>query len=302
MKTLPLLLVICLFTFCGCGPSAEEKSKLESIRQRDELSKELDNGYISSAAAVENKKDSTHKFIRTAELKFKVSNVIKSTLSIEKTVIQSNGFVTLSNLSSDIKNKTLVPLSADSSLETTYYSIENSMILRVPSAKLDSVLTKIAQEIEFLDYRIIKADDIALSLYANKLTQQRANKHAERIRSAIDNKAKKLIKTTAAEDNLLNRQEQADNAGLSNLSLSEQMKYSTISLLIYQGKSMKREVIANEKNIKAYEPNLFQKVKESLLDGWEILEAILMFIFKLWGILLATVIVFIIYKHLLKKK
>jgi hypothetical protein len=98
------------------------------------------------------------------------------------------------------------------------------MILRVPSAKLDSILTKIAQEIEFLDYRIIKADDIALSLYANKLTQQRVNKHAERIRSAIENKAKKLIETTAAEDNLLNRQEQADNADLSNLSLSEQMK------------------------------------------------------------------------------
>jgi hypothetical protein len=64
---------------------------------------------------------------------------------------------------------------------------------------------------------------------------------------------------------------------------------------------MKREVIANEKNIKAYEPNLFQKVKESLVDGWGILEAILMFIFKLWGLILAGVIVFIIYKKLINK-
>ena len=301
MKTLQLLLVICLFTFLSCGPSAEEKSKLESIRLRDENSKELDNGYISSSAAVENKKDSTHKFIRTAELKFKVNSVIKSTLSIEKTVIQSNGFVTLSNLTSDIKNKTLIPLSADSSLETTYYTTENSMILRVPSSKLDSILSEIAKEIAFLDYRIIKADDIALSLYANKLTQQRINKHTERMRSALDTKAKKLNETTTAEDNLLNRQEQSDNAGLRNLSLSEQINYSTINIIIYQSQGIRREVIANDKNIKAYEPNLFQKMKESLVDGCEILEAILMFIFKLWGLLLSAVIGFFIYKKFLKK-
>ncbi len=302
MKTLPLLLVVSLFTFLSCGPSSEEKSKLESTRLRDEISKEPDNGYISSAAAIENKKDSTHKFIRTAELKFKVKSVIKSTLNIEKTVIQSNGFVSLSNLTSDIKNKTLLPLSADSSLETTYYTTENSMILKVPSANLDSILTQIAQEIEFLDYRIIKADDIALTIYANNLTQKRVNNYADKIRSAIDNKARKLNETTTAEENLLSKQVQADNAGLRNLSLTEQMNYSTISLLIYQGEGIRREVVANEKNIKAYEPNLFQKIKESLIDGWEILEAILMFIFKIWGLLLAALIGYIGYKKLLRKK
>lgn len=302
MKTLPLFYVITFLTFLSCGPSAEEKSKLESTRQRDESLKEPENGYISSAAAIENKKDSTHKFIRTAELKLKVNNVIKSTLNIEKTVIQSNGFVTLSNLASNVKNKTLVPLSPDSSLETTYYTVENSMILRVPSSKLDSILTEIAKEIEFLDYRIIKADDIALSLYANTLAQQRAAKYTKRIKSAIDSKAKKLNETTTAVQHLLEKQEQSDQASLRNLILLEQMSYSTISLLIYQDNGLKREVIANEKNIKAYESNMLQKMKESIIDGWEILEAILVFIFKLWGLLLAAAIGYFGYKKLLKKK
>ena len=121
------------------------------------------------------------------------------------------------------------------------------------------------------------------------------------MRSALDTKAKKLNETTTAEDNLLNRQEQSDNAGLRNLSLSEQINYSTINIIIYQSQGIRREVIANDKNIKAYEPNLFQKMKESLVDGCEILEAILMFIFKLWGLLLSAVIGFFIYKKFLKK-
>lgn len=39
---------------------------------------------VSSLAAVENNKDTLHKFIRTADLKFKVKDVIKSTYNIEE--------------------------------------------------------------------------------------------------------------------------------------------------------------------------------------------------------------------------
>ena len=98
----------------------------------------ISNTFISSSAAVENGKDSTRRFIRTAELKFKVKSVIKSTYDIEDITNRQGGFVTYTNLTSDINNVTTIAVSADSTLETTYYTVTNSIKIRVPNTKLDT--------------------------------------------------------------------------------------------------------------------------------------------------------------------
>ncbi len=68
---------------------------------------------ISSSAAVEKNKDSTRIFIRTADLKFKVKNVINSTYDIENITLRQGGFVTYSNLASTISNVTTTVISND---------------------------------------------------------------------------------------------------------------------------------------------------------------------------------------------
>ena len=181
------------------------------------------NDYASSSAAVEKNKDTTRKFIRTAELKFKVKNAIKATYAIEDITARFDGFVTYTKLNSDVTNKITLPISADSSLETTFFVVENTMTIRVPNTQLDTTLKTIAKLIDFLDYRIIKADDVGLQLLSNNLTQMRVDKHSTRLINAIDNRGKKLHETTNAEENLLNKQEQADNAKIANLELKDQI-------------------------------------------------------------------------------
>src|ERR1017187_10006070 len=51
------------------------------------------NGFISSSAAKETGKDTSRRFIRTAEMKFKVKSVIQSTYAIESIVKHMGGFV-----------------------------------------------------------------------------------------------------------------------------------------------------------------------------------------------------------------
>ncbi len=116
---------------------------------------------VSSNAAVE-KKDSNRKFVRTADLKFKVKNVAKSTYAIENIVTKSGGFVTFTDLKSNISEKSQTKVSQDSTLETTRYTVDNTITLRVPNTQLDTVLKSMAEEIAFLDSRLIKADDVAL--------------------------------------------------------------------------------------------------------------------------------------------
>jgi len=105
---------------------------------------------VSSSAAVENKK-SERKFVRTADAKFKVKNVTQSTYAIENATTKFGGFVTYTNLQSNVSEKFDTKISQDSTLETTKYHVENNITIRVPNTQLDTVIKTIAHQIDFLD-------------------------------------------------------------------------------------------------------------------------------------------------------
>jgi len=289
MQTIKIILGLGLsILLFGCSQSSDESNSMA----QDSTS----NAFISSSAAVENVKDTTRRFIRSADLKFKVKSVIKSTYDIEEITNRQGGFVTFTNLTSNIDNATTTAVSADSSLETTYYTVTNSITLRVPNTKLDTTIKEISNNIDYLDFRIIKAEDVALQILSNNLTQKRSAKNEERLTNAIDNRGKKLNETTVAEEILLSKQEQADNAKISNLSLTDQIKFSTINLSIYQRQTIKRELISNDKNIDAYEPGFGTKLFDALKYGWDILETFIVFLTQLWGLFLFAIVVYFIYK------
>jgi hypothetical protein len=283
--------IVLFISLLGCGRSGEADKEYTAMADS------TGSAYISSSAAVENSKDTTSKFIRTADLKFKVKSVIKSTYDIENITGSHGGFVTYTNLASNIDNVTNIAVSADSSLETTYYTVTNSITLRVPNIQLDTTLKEIAHNIDYLDYRIIKADDVALQILSNSLTQKRSAKNEERLTNAIDNRGKKLNETTLAEEILLSKQEQADQAKISNLSLSDQVKFSTVSLLIYQRQTIKRELISNDKNMEAYEHGFGSKILDSIKFGWDMLEGGIIFLTKLWALFLFAGFVYFMYKR-----
>ncbi|NVO19784.1 MAG: DUF4349 domain-containing protein [Bacteroidetes bacterium] len=278
-------------TILSCGPARNEKAA------KSELADSTSNGFVSSSAAMEDTKDSVHKFIRTADLKFKVKNVIRSTYDIEDITKRQGGFVTYTNLESTIANVTTTNISADSTLETTYYSVTNTLTLRVPNTRLDTTLKEISRNIDFLDYRVIKADDVALSILSNNLTQKRMSGNEQRLTNAIDKRGKKLTETTDAEETLLDKQEQSDDAYIRNLSLKDRIQFSTINILIYQRQTLNRELIANEKSIKEYEPGLGRKILDALVSGWSMLESVLVFLVDLWGLFLFAIVAYFLYRR-----
>ena len=290
-----ILLAGLLCIFLGCNKN--QNNNKETIEVSDSIS----NAFTSSSAAVEKNKDSSRKFIRTADIKFKVKSVINSTYDIENICNEQGGFVTYTNLASTIENQSETPISADSTLETINYAVTNSIILRVPNTKLDTTLKDIAKDIDYLDYRIIKADDISLQMLANKLTQNRAAKNETRLTKDIDNNTKKLTETMTAEEMLFTKQEQADNAKISNLSMADQVSFSTVNLLIYQRQSVKRTVIANDKNITAYQPSFWSKLWDALQFGWNMIIELFLFVLKLWALLLGGILFYWVWKWYKRK-
>jgi hypothetical protein len=256
---------------------------------------------ISSSAAVENNKDPERKFIRTADVKFKVKSVVNTTTDIENICTAQGGFVIYTNLASNIDDHTETPISSDSLLETTFYTVTNTMTLRVPNTKLDSTLKDIAKSIDYLDYRIIKADDVSLQILANDFTQKRATNNYSSITNDIENNRKKLNETIDAEEIVLNKQEQADNAKIANLSLNDQIKYSTVNLSIYQRQGIKRSIIFNENNIDKYQIGFGYKLLEGFSYGWNLLKSFFVVLSKLWSVFLCGFLVYAGCKWYLRK-
>ena len=256
---------------------------------------------LSSSAAVEKQK-STRKFLRTADIKFKVKQVAKATYAIENSVSQHGGFVTYTNLQSHIVSKDQTKVSQDSTLETTRYTVDNAMVLRIPNTRLDTVLKALAKEVDFLDSRLIKADDVQLQLLANQWTQKRSDKHEARLEKAIDTKGSKLRDISKAEEQLRDKQTQNDEAKRSNLALNDQINFSTVTLYLYQRETVKRELVANERSTNAYRPNIGLQLWDSLKTGWYLLENILAFITQLWPFLLLGALGVLGYHNYFKKK
>lgn len=227
------------------------------------------NQALSSSAAVENG-DSKRKFIRTADLRFKTPDVIQSTYSLEEITVRHGGFVTNSQLASDINSVDRVDVTKDSTMVITYYTVNAYLTLRVPNFALDTTLKDLRRFVDFLDYRTITANDVALSLLANDLTQQRLSKNEKRLQDAIDNRGRKLAETTSAEELLLRTQERADHAKISNLSLADQVEFSTITIHLYENQRVKKELVAKriESKSLAYKPSLGSRLIEGLNGGW----------------------------------
>ena len=289
------LLVVGFAISCKQSQERTEESSMESNYDVVEKSEAVS----SSAAKVDTK--SNRKFVRTADIKFKVKNVSKSTYQIEDATVKFGGFVTYTNLQSTILEEDKTKMSQDSTLVSTKYQVENDITIRVPNTQLDTVIKTIAKQIHFLNYRVIKADDVTLQMLSNQMAQKRSTSSEDRLAKAIDTKGKKLNQIVEAENKLEDKKEQNDANKLQNLSLEDQVNFSTLTLQIYQDETITQEMIANEKSLNSYRPNIGLQIWESLKSGWFILENILAFLVSLWPFMLIGFLGFIGFKKFIKK-
>ena len=296
LKTIYAMVVLGLLFACK---NAHESTESNALEEKMAVSDSADS-FSSSAAVVD--VSSQRKFVRTADVKFKVKNVAKSTYAIEDATSKFGGFVTYTNLESNVNDENTTKISPDSSIVTTTYKVENNITLRVPNTKLDTLLKTISKQIYFLNYRRIKADDVSLQIISNEMAQKRSTVSEKRLEKAIDAKGKKLKEIASAEDNLDLKKEQNDLVKIQNRSLTDQVDFSTVTLNIYQDESILQEMIANEKSVDFYRPNIGLQILDSLKTGWFMLENIITTIILLWPLLLFGFLGYFGYKKFKRKE
>lgn len=323
-KSLSVIIGTCLLLSCSNGSkqqhmadSTEAAASLEAIPSEEniaftsplvqetpenEADKSTQSNFISSLAASTHNDDGIHKFIRTAQLNFRVKDIPKATYTIEDIIIKNNGFIIRSAINNENSYSTTTHISQDSSLVIHYSNLVADLKLRVPRAQLDTVLKQIAPLALEINYRTIEANDITLQLLSEKMKQERMNKKGRRVSDAISNKGHKLNDVMDAEEVLDNTLEAADRTKLAQYEINDQIEYSTINIKLYQSTSVFKEKVLREKPIEEYKAGLGEQALNALYNGWTIISALFILLLNIWPVILIGAIVWILYAKYKKKK
>lgn len=239
-----------------------------------------------SAAAEPTRWDTLKKLVRTAEVRFRTPDVLKATLAIEDIVRQNGGFILDDNLTQTQIQQHLTTVSKDSSLETSVLNIENHLLFRVPYARLDTTLRAIAPWVELLEYRRIRAEDKTFNWIEEQLAEFRSRQYETRIESATAQPGNKLGAVTAAIDKSLAGRAAADAAHLEQLRLDDAVRLSTVQVDLYQRPVVRRDMIANLKQVASWRPGFGSQLADAFADGWQVLQGLFLLIIRIWSILL----------------
>lgn len=242
---------------------------------------------ISSAATMSVK---DKQFIKTANVNMEVKDVYGATISIEKSVQELGGFVTHSNLQSRVISEDTYNTSNEEAMLVKKYQTENTMQVRVPTAKLGELLTLINDKKLFLNSRIINAEDVTSNIKYAEMEGKRIKKTSENISELKTTKDKvKMSDENMSEEN----QQQ-----LANLDVTDNLKYSTVDIYIKEPKLRIAEIaITNSKNIdNKYKFNFMYDVKNAFVEGFYLIQRILVGLVAIWPIVIIAGITFYFYR------
>ena len=249
------LLVFCLLLLTHC--------------QNDSLNARLESYSPAVPADKANQQDNDEyqigsedrRIIRTAEFRYQVADVAKSTEYIKNVVSTFQAFITQMNQSN------------------SNYSIDNYFIIKTPSDKFESLLTALEEEAIFVNYKRIKSQDITEEFVDIEARLKTKREVRDRYIDILRNKAGDVKDILDAEEKIRIIQEEIEAKEGRLRYLQAQVNYSTIYLEIYQKVEYRTQPVV-------FKESFWGKIKTNFLQGWNALLSFLLFFVNIWPLLL----------------
>lgn len=273
------------------------QQELESMAKADSIGKVLP----TSSAAL-NRLDSTHMFIRTADVRCRVNEVADATYDVEDVVRDLGGYVSDTKLASTQTWQQSTQISDDSIKQVMHYQVSNTITIRVPARNLDSLLRALVPLVQYMDYRNVNVNDITLEQLAQQLEQKRLAVYNSMIKDKVIDETNKPDKIMNAADAILAKQAQADNAFLESLRLKDQVAYATLNLQLYQPETSEIAVLFREKPMEPYDPGIGERIGNAAYAGWKGFSYLLAGIVLLWPLWVIGAGVFIFVRWQIRKR
>ncbi|EFK37248.1 Uncharacterised protein [Chryseobacterium gleum] len=248
---------------------------------------------ISSAASMKIK---DKQFIKTADVNMEVKDVYNATIAIEKSVQELGGFVTKSNLQSNVVSENTYNTSDEEAMLVKKYQTENTMQVRIPTEKLGELLTAINTNKLFLNSRSINAEDVTANIKYSELEGKRNQKTSENISKLKTNKDK----VNMDDGNM----SEGNAQKLASMNMADNLKYSTIDIYIKEPQLRIAEIaVTNTTSIdNKYRYNFIYDAKDGFVYGFYLIQRIIVALINIWPILLiAAAIIYFLRKRKVSK-
>ena len=220
--------------------------------------------------------DGKTKLIKTADFRFEVDNVKKSTEAIETAIKKFPAYISSSNL--HLENPIL----------------ENKMTIRIQSAYFQDLLKEIDGQAKFVNFREVKTDDVSKEFVDLESRLKTKREVEERYNEILRKKAGTIEELLNAEQKIGELHEEIE-ATISRINyLKDQESYSTINLEFYQ--KIEQEITSIE------EVSWTDRFGKGLQSGWEGVLIIGVILAHMWPVILLAVIAGVFYKNWKKRK
>ena len=238
-----------------------------------------------SVSSVATMKVKDKQFIKTADVNMEVKDVYDATISIEKSVQELGGFVTHSDLKSNVVSEETYNTSDEQAMLIKKYQSENAMQVRVPTEKLGELLTLINNKKLFLNARSIHAEDVTANIKYSALEAQRNKKTTDNIAQMKVNKDK----VTMSDENM----KEGNSQQLESMNMTDMLKYSTVDIYIKEPKIRVAEIaVTNTQSIDdKYKFDFLYSAKSAFVEGYYLIQKIVVGLITVWPIVLIGIAV-----------
>ena len=243
---------------------------------------------ISSVATLQVK---DKQFVKSAEVNMEVKDVYDATVSLEKSLKELGGFVISSHLNSNMISEKTFTISDEKAMLVRKFQTENKMEVRIPTLKLADFLQIINDKKVFLNSRVILAEDVTANIKLSKLEAER-NSNTEKNISQL-NLTKDKVNMTNENQSEKNYQKVA------NFDMKDQLEYSTVQIFLKEPQVRVAQIpVANIENTdNQFQYNFFYDAKNSVVEGFYLIQNIILGLIKIWPLLLIGFLVTFIYRN-----
>ncbi len=273
LKILTGLLFIGLIISCNSKNSYKENVSMEGV----EVSVAYDavedmQTTVLESTAIEKEFQQNLKIIKSANVKYKVTQVKMATNQIHKMVQQFNGYI------------------SDQRFQNTVYQIENRFTIKVPEKHFGKIMDSLVQVAEFVDFENITTQDVTeeyIDIQARLKTKLEVKQRYETI---LRQRAKTVKDILATEEKLRVLQEEIEAAQGRLNYLTNKVSYSTIQVDLY-------ETVDYIETPESYTRTFLSKTKDGFSFGWKLIESIVLGVIYIWPLVLIGVVLFFVVRR-----
>jgi hypothetical protein len=239
----------------------------------------------ASAAKMADTTGDTQKLVKTAGIRLKVKNVEQTGENVSALVASYKGMVMHHNMSSSVDQSHDVRLNNDSFMRVSSFTTSADMTVKVPVEKVDEFLNTVSHMGIYVNERRMDIEDKSLDYIASQL---KLNSLLDLV--ARQKAGKVVIKDPAA---VLNLKDDLVDEQISNRRINDEVKYSTISLEIYQSNTIYKETVVND-DPSAYDLPFGSRLTNALDNGWHLLGDLIIGLVNLWALIVCGIVICVI--------